>query len=275
MTITTTDQMVDALLNNSERIVVDKSSIANMAAGNFASLWQATGQPAAGATPTAAALCNKGLPGSFNFPDQVAPSTAYFGYLAGLCSNNATTVEFHDRIAHMGGLSGIVTTAQTAALNLHSSGLNPLAERIGDPAFNDIQWWLEVYTTMGATGVNATVNVTYHDGTTGNLTVLALGATPRAGRMYPLNGLNTSGKWIRAINNVTLSATTGTAGNFGFTATRRRVDIAIGLANSQSEKDFIALASGQLPNSSCLFMIMPCSTTSTGLLRMAGKLALG
>ena len=37
--------------------------------------------------------------------------------------------------------------------------------------------------------LNATVTVTYDDGTSGNLTTFAAGGTIRAGRMIPLNQL--------------------------------------------------------------------------------------
>ena len=53
--ITGRDQLIDALANNSSRIVIDKASIANAAVGQYHSLWRATGQPGQGAIPTAAA----------------------------------------------------------------------------------------------------------------------------------------------------------------------------------------------------------------------------
>lgn len=54
MTITTRDGLIDALGNNSDRWVMDKASLANTAAGQFFSLWQATGTPGAGASAAAA-----------------------------------------------------------------------------------------------------------------------------------------------------------------------------------------------------------------------------
>lgn len=279
MTITTADEMLDALWNNSSRIVIDKSSIANALAGGFFSSWRATGQPAQGAIPTTAAICTRTTTGAFGFDSQTDPVKTYGGQLSLLCSNNATTIEFHDRVAHMGGLSLISTTSQTVGLDLTASGLNVPAERIGDANYSDIQWWLEMYGDGGATASNATINVTLNDGTDVNLNTLAVGGTLRTSRMLPLNGLipqpAQSGKWIRDINTVINSASTGTAGNFGFTATRRRFDISCPLANFQSEKDFVALSSGQLSNDTCLQMIVIPTTTTTGTLRGGGKLAHG
>lgn len=278
MTITTLDGMFNALANNSSRLVIDKASIANAAAGQFHSLWRATGQPGQGAIPTAAAVCNSALLGGFNFSQQSAPNTSYVGYLEAVCQNNAVTLEVHDRLMHMGGLNGTLTTAQAVNLDLNGVTADNMANRIGDANYSDVQWWLEWYTDTGATVVNATVAVTYSDGTTGNLTAVSLAATRRASFMQPLNGLipaAQSGKFIRGIVSVTLSATTGTAGSFGVTATRPRVSLASPLANIKWSADWAALPVSEVPNGSCLFLVQIAGTTSTGTVRGGGKIAHG
>ena len=278
MTITTLDGMFNALANNSSRLVIDKASIANAAAGQFHSLWRATGQPGQGAIPTAAAVCNSALVGGFNFSQQSAPNTSYVGYLEVVCQNNAVTLEVHDRLMHMGGLNGTLTTAQAVNLDLNGVTADNMANRIGDANYSDVQWWLEWYTDTGATVVNATVAVTYSDGTTGNLTAVSLAATRRASFMQPLNGLipaAQSGKFIRGIVSVTLSATTGTAGSFGVTATRPRVSLASPLANIKWSADWAALPVSEVPNGSCLFLVQIAGTTSTGTVRVGGKIAHG
>ena len=279
MTITTRDQLINGLGNNSSRLVIDKASIANTAFGQFHSLWRATGQPGQGAIPGAAAVCAHGLPGSFNFTQQVAPSTSYIAYLEGVCSNNATTVEIHDRLIHMGGLNGTLTTLQAVAgMDLNGVTASNMANRIGDANYSDVQWWLEWYADTGATVATATVAVTYNDGTTGNLTAVSLAATRRASFMQPLNGLipaAASGKFIRAVTGVTLSATTGTAGNFGVTATRLRASHGLPVANYKWRANWADLPLSELPNDSALFVVMMPSTTSTGTLRGGGKVAHG
>ena len=278
MTITTLDGMFNALANNNSRLVIDKASIANAAAGQFHSLWRATGQPGQGAIPTAAAVCNSALVGGFNFSQQSAPNTSYVGYLEAVCQNNAVTLEVHDRLMHMGGLNGTLTTAQAVNLDLNGVTADNMANRIGDANYSDVQWWLEWYTDTGATVVNATVAVTYSDGTTGNLTAVSLAATRRASFMQPLNGLipaAQSGKFIRGIVSVTLSATTGTAGSFGVTATRPRVSLASPLANIKWSADWAALPVSEIPNGSCLFLVQIAGTTSTGTVRGGGKIAHG
>lgn len=278
MTITTLDGMFNALANNSSRLVIDKASIANAAAGQFHSLWRATGQPGQGAIPTAAAVCNSALVGGFNFSQQSAPNASYIGYLEAVCQYNAVTLEVHDRLMHMGGLNGTLTTAQAVNLDLNGVTADNMANRIGDANYSDVQWWLEWYTDTGATAATATVNVTYNDGTTGNLTGIALAATRRASFMQPLNGLipaAAAGKYIRAVNSVTLSVSTGTAGNFGVTATRPRVSLASPLANIKWSADWAALPVSEVPNGSCLFLVQIAGATATGTVRGGGKIAHG
>ena len=276
--ITNRDQLIDALANNSTRIVIDKASIANTVAGQYHSLWQATGQPGPGATPTAAANCNQSTTGGMKFSQQTAPAKSYLAYLEATSSNSATTMEVHDRLRHMGGLNGTLTTAQTVGLDFNGVTADNMAERIGDADYSDIQWWLEWYTDTGATVTTATVAVTYNDGTTGNLTGVSLAASRRASFMQSLNGLipaASAGKFIRAVNTVTLSASTGTVGNFGVTATRLRGSLFMPIANAKFSADWANLPINTIPNSACPFIAVLASTTSTGLLRGGGKIAHG
>ena len=278
MAITTRDQLIDAMGNNASRIVIDKANIANAAAGQYLSLWRATGQPGQGAIPANAVTCNNALTGAMNFAQQTAPAASYGAWANAVCSNSAVTIEIHDRLMHMGGLSGIVTIAQTVSVNLNGVTADNMVERKGDANFSDVQWWAEWYTDTGATASNATVAVTYNDGTTGSLTTFAAGGTVRAGRMIPLNNLipaAAAGKFIRSIDTVTLNASTGTAGSFGFTATRPRMTMPLLLANKMEAFDWAQLGLPEIFNSSCLSLIELCSTTSTGTVRGGGKIAHG
>lgn len=279
MTITTRDQLINAMCNNSSRIVIDKASISNAAAGQFHSLWRATGQPGQGAIPGAAAVCSNALLGSLQFTQQTDPATSYLAIMEGLCSNNASTLEVHDRLMHMGGLVGNLATAQTVGIDISANlATSNLDARKGGSDYGDIQWWLEWYTDTGSTAVTATVNVTYNDASTGNLTGVALAATRRASQMIPLNGLipaASAGKYIRGVNTVTLSATTGTAGSFGVTATRYRAALYKPIANARFTADWASLGIPEIPNASCLMCVQVAGTTSTGIVRATGKIIHG
>lgn len=279
MTITTRDGIADALGNNSSRLVVDKASLANAVAGQIFSLWRATGQPAQAAIPTTAAIPTSATLGAMGFANQTAPAESYIDLIALNSGNSAMTPEIHDRVAHMGGLVLNVTTSQAiTGLDVSSGALNLVAARRGDANYSDLQWWLEVYSDGGATASNATINVTYDDASTGNLTVQAVGGTLRAGRLIPLTPLIPTaqqGKFIRGINSVILSASTGTAGNFGFTCTRQRCWLPLPQAFKFELFTWLQTGRPGVPNDSCLFFVMNCGTTSTGTLRGGGKITHG
>ncbi len=279
MTIASLDQLINAMGNNSSRLVIDKARISNTGFTQFHSLWRATGQPGAGAIPAAAATCGNTLLGAVQFAQQTSPATSYLGILEGLCTNAGTTLEVHDRLMHMGGLNGTLATAQTVNVDIAASlGLDNLTNRIGDENYSDVTWWLEWYADTGATVVTATVNVTYNDGTSGNLTGISLPATRRASFMQPLNGLipaADSGKYIRDVNTVTLSATTGTAGNFGVTATRYRAALYKPVADARFTADWAGLGLPEIPNESCLMLVQLATSGTTGIVRATGKIVHG
>lgn len=279
MVISTRDALINALGNNSSRLVIDKASISNAAAGQYHSLFRATGQPGQGAIPAAAAVCDNTLTGAFGFSQQTDPATTYGAWANIACSNGAVTIEVHDRLMHMGGLNGTLTTAQTVNLDVSANlATANLDERKGDANYSDVNWWLEWYSDTGSTAVTITVAVTYNDGSSGNLTGISLAATRRASQMIPLNGYipaAAAGKFIRDVDSVTLSATTGTAGSFGVTATRPRMTMPVPIANKMEIFDWAQLGLPEIFNSSCLFLIQLASTTSTGTVRGGGKLAHG
>jgi hypothetical protein len=279
MAITTRDQLIDALANNSSRVVLDKATLANQVAGRMCSLWTSTGQPAAGANPTAAALCTNALAGAVQFTQQTAPSASYLAHMTMSCTVNAASWEIHDRIAHMGGLVLNSTELQPASGTLiELDTLAPSAARIGDPNYGETQTWLEVYADGGATASNATINVTFDDDTSGDLIVQAVGGTIRRGMCFSVDALRTDaqqGKNIKRINTVTLSANTGTAGNFGFTFTRPRAYCPTNVANKAEVYDWAQLGLPSVPNGACLqFMVVP-TVAASGALRGGGKIAHG
>lgn len=278
MAITTRDGLISALGNNSSRYIIEKASLSNAVANQFYSLWRATGQPGQGAIPTTAATCNNATAGGMNFAQQTSPATSYLAFAAQSAANTGVTVELHDRLAHMGGLNGTLLTAQTVNVDLDSLSSDNVVARRGDVNYSDVQWWLEWYTDTGATASNATVNVTYNDGSSGNLTVVAVGGTLRAGRLISLNALvpaAQSGLFIRDVNTVTLSASTTVAGNFGVTASRLRATIPTDVANKAVYVDWAGLGLPEIYNSSCLWPITMCTTTTTGIVRGSGKIAHG
>lgn len=279
MSIDTLDKLVNALGNNFSDVLIDKVSFTSTAgAGQDHSGWRATGQPGQGAQPTTAAVLNNTSVGGINFTQQTAPAKSYWGGGDYVVGTGGTTIEIHDRLAHMGGLSGTVTTAQTVDLDLNALTANNIVARRGAANFSDVRWWLEWYADTGGTAVTATVNVTYNDGTSGNLSAISLAATRRGTFMQPLNSFipaADSGKFIRDVNTVTLSATTGTAGNFGVTATRRIAGLYCPVANQVFSQDWATGKMAEVVNEACLFPIIRAAGTTAGTVKVAGKVIHG
>lgn len=119
----------------------------------------------------------------------------------------------YDRLLHVSGLSGTVTTAQTVGGTLSRYATT-------DSWANQV--FVEIYTAIGSTSRTISMTYTDQDGNAGITSGTALiGATgfSEQGRMIqiPLAAGDTG---VRAVADVTLSGTTGTAGEFGIVIAR-------------------------------------------------------
>ncbi len=277
MSITTIDGVFNALGTDFQPFIVDKSSIANLVAGQTASLWRATGTPAQGAIPTTAAIPTAATTGAIPLTNQTLPRLKYLSFLSLRNANANTTVDIMDRVAHAGGAVLNVTTSQTG-IAVDVSTLSLPAARRGASNYSGLIWFLEVYTDGGATASNATINVTYNDASTGNLNVVAVGGTLRAGRLIALTPFiptGDQGKFIRGINSVILSASTGTAGNFGFTCCAVTTFLDLPIASKNETGDWARLGHPSIEDDECLMFAITTSTTSSGALFGRGKVTGG
>jgi hypothetical protein len=276
MTITTMEALGFAYDSDYSDVNYSKAGISNAGVGAYVSLWPSVGNPLAGSAPggvgTGPVSCSTATTGAMRFTQQTAPRKSYIaevrytgGQSAGIATNH--TFEIHDRLAHISGLSGISTTTQITAFDFASLSLFNISDRKGDANYSDIQWWLEWYANTGGTASNATLAAVYNDGTSSNLTALPIGGVAvQAGRMIPLNSLVPTadqGKFIRGINSVTLSASTGTTGNFGITATRYRCSVYARTAFKPNRAIWQNLSFPEIYNDSCLFGIQ--LNNSTGI----------
>jgi hypothetical protein len=264
MALDTMDKLV-AMLAAGQNDPIYKSSIANTIAGQLTSLWRAIGMPTQGAIPGAFATCDNALAGGISIPT-LGALKGYIGRIA-LTGSLANTWLLYDRLGHMGGLSGTVTTAQTANVDLVTASGNGRCATNG----SDVEWFIEVYTDMGATAVNATVNYNNQSDAAQNATAIALGATPRASRLYQI--VPNGGDSIKKVNTVTLSASTLTAGSFGVTACSRQCGLGQPIANVSPPGDFAAIGLPEFKQTSCMELVALCTTTSTGT--VMGEIILG
>jgi hypothetical protein len=245
---------------------LQKASLSSQVAATEASLWRATGFPAQGAIPTAAAVCSNSLLGALPLSTRTGAQQRGIVQLAVQMAAIGHTLIGEDRLAHMGGLSGIVTTAQTVNVDV-SGATNNLPERIGAADFSNVEWYLEWYIATGATVSTPTAQVTYHDNTTGSVNIWVNGATALpasvgASRRYKISPTN--GKFIKSIQTVTLSASTGTAGNFGVTAVRRLAHHECTVASALQIRDWSMLALPIVADNACVTFGQMCITTTTG-----------
>jgi hypothetical protein len=251
------DKLV-AGLAKSEKLRFFKPSLSNAVAGQMFSLWRSNGFPTLGGIPGGAGYCGPITVGTWALPTPGVGEKLYLAKLSGSVSVVGQLL-VQDRLAHMGGLVGNVTTDQT--VNLDIAG--PAAQGRCDSDGGGVLWGLEWYTATGGTAVTATVTYTNNLDQTGRTTTVALAATMRASRFLEILP-NVSDARIKSIQSVRLSATTGAAGSFGVTAVRRVAELPLPLVGVGAIADFAALALPDLTGQECLALILLCGTTSTG-----------
>ena len=198
-------------------------NLISLAAGLNGSTWLAS--PFAGSAPTTAVACDNTLTGRIRDYNPAGAATLRLPkitigqYLPG-------TWMICDRLSHTGGLSGIVTTAQTT--NLPTAALPRYTSGIG------VIMCLEIYTVIGTTSTTVSVSYTNTTPTAGRTSSLVLfGATGRREAssciMIPLQEGDLG---VTSVESVTVTATTGTAGNFGVTLFKPLMLIPINPAGS-------------------------------------------
>lgn len=264
MAIATMDALVDGLATG-QTLPFYKPSMTAKGAGTFQSLWTAAGSPGAGATPATGSgqTCSSSTTGALSF---VNPTGGELTYLARALANCGVigSLILYDRLVTTSGLSGTSTGTQT----INSQALTRYTSGTGVSA------WIEWYTATGATASNITLNYTNDAGATGQVAAAATFVqTPVVGQMMPLPLNGNDG--IRIAESITLSASTGTAGNFGVTLMKRLLTIPLPQANSATVMDALSSGLAQIPDSSCLAFMVWCSTTSTGVIHGEISLAQG
>lgn len=188
--------------------------------------------------------------------------------MAQLQGNQVGTWIIADRLCHQGGLSGTVTTAQTT--NLPTAALTRYTNGVG------VIGGYEIYTTIGVTPT--TVTCSYTAAPSGAHTSLAsiIGGTSfaEAGRILPIN-LAASDTGLTAVADVTVLASTGTAGNFGVTLFKPLMIFPV-LPSWVCEYDPLVGLGGNIPiiqPGACLFWMnqgtTPTSTITTMTLGFA------
>jgi hypothetical protein len=212
-------------------------------AGRPASLWTYDGQPGGGVAPTTVAAPDNTTAGALPFVSAGGSRQSWMtqAWATGLVGG---TLILYDRLLHIGGLDGTVTTAQTVggSLTRNTGGDGNIV-------------FAEIYTQIGATARTITMEYTDQAGNTGQTsTAVAIGGTgfreQTRAIFLPLAAGDTG---VRAVASVTLSATTGTAGDFGVTVGKPIGYIGVGAAGAPGWRDYVTGLPGipDIPAGAC------------------------
>lgn len=232
--------------------------------GTLYSLWMNNGIPGTpGAAPGAAAVPTNTTAGALQ---QTDPGGGRQKWLTGIDADalSATTLGtgvliLYDRLFHVSGFSGTVITAQTVQGSPASPALTRYTNGVGN------QIWAEIYTTLGTT--QRTVSCSYTDqagvASTSVATVLGAAGTNGAQMILPLS-LAAGDTGVQAVNTATLSASTGTAGNWGITIAHPLAMVPVGGPGAPSVADMVASFPSlvEVLSGACLALAFMATSTS-------------
>lgn len=212
---------------------VAAGSTAVTVAGRFSSLWQYSGIPSGANAPGAVAAPDNTTTGGLK---QTDPAGGAQKFLLGATAHASQpgTLILYDRLLHISGLDGTSVAAQTVGgtLTRYTSGSTCVGNQI----------WIEIYTLIGATSRTITASYTNQAGTAGQITQAAnIGNTGlrEVQRVIPLT-LASGDTGVEAVASVTLSASTGTVGDFGVTVAHPLLYIPIGATGTGNVRDLIS-----------------------------------
>lgn len=194
------------------------------------------------------------------FPTLPAPTGVRYLAKVEMVAGAASALHIYDRVWSCSGLSGTVATAQ--AITGFPSLTRPDTNGTG------LELWVECYAATGASPANITVQYTNSSNESGRNTVSTAHPTSMAAnRLYPIQW-QSGDTGVRSIQSVTLSATTGTAGNFGVTLLKRIAVVPIPVSNIPIVMDFASLGLPTIQAGAAINMIQQGSggASSSGIL---------
>jgi len=225
--------------------------------GGLLSSWMQVPDPAPSAPTTAAVpsgtLVNGGFGQSDGTNQRISKITTGVQVFMGLI--------LCDRLSHQGGLSGTTTGAQTT--NLDTAALTRYTNGVG------VWAGLEIYTSVGSTATTCTVTYTNTAGGSSTSPAIPFGGTGynTAGRIIPVP-LSSGDVGVKSVQNVNLTASTLTAGNFGVTLFKPLLWLPYSPMYQQMSTDALLGMGGMMPtieNSACLFWVCFPSVNGVGV----------
>jgi len=258
MAVTTRDGLINALASATQGNFFKVSS--TTVSGRTWALFRNNGNPTTSGNPTVTgAALDRTTQGALAIP---APSNVTYLLNVQYANVGQNQLAVFDRLVETGGLSSIVTTAQTVnSVSLparNTSGVN-------------VQIWLEIYSNLGGTA-SATVTASYTNsaGTSGRTATLVGGlpSTATANTTF-LMTLQAGDVGVQSIQSGRTQTSSGTAGNFGFVLRQNLCWITPTLASSTingATYGYPETAMAIVPDAACVELLMVPGTTSSGLL---------
>jgi len=244
-----------------QRVQDTKVSLVTLAGRTFSS-WMTA--PQGGLIPSTSIACTNATIGAMGqqntnttqYLAQVGVNMAQYGY-----------VMLVDRLVHHGGLSGIVAGSQ--ATNLPTATIPR-----GTGSYTGIMAAIEIYGAIGTTTSLVSGSYLNQNGSvsTFKATTIGTGVFNKVGQMIilPLYDGDTG---VQQVNNIALSVSTATAGNFGVTLFRPLMTWAIpNIGGQQLVFDAITSNAMQLTaieNGACLHYIWMTGPALTGVYQSA------
>lgn len=198
--------------------------------------------------------------GFLNFTD--APSGQY-NYVHSINaifpSTSMGTLYFKDCVWFCSGFDGTLTTVQSIT-SFPTLTRNPNNG-------SDLELWLESTTTIGTTGFNITVNYTKSDNTTNAYT-----QTLTSGELTNTSAvrINIPPGGIKSIQSIQLSASSGTAGNFGLCLYRPICELSqprgttFTIPTTRYIADWTKTGLARIENGAAIVIMLASSSSSTG-----------
>lgn len=239
----------------------------------FVSTW--TTRVLGGSAPSTAAACDRTVSGALGQQNGGASQLfACSAELAAFHSSGAYVepsgcVVLADRLSHQGGLSGTSTSTQTT--NLPTAALTRYTDGAGVWAA------IELYTSVGSTTANVTASYTNQAGTAGRTATATMSSSTYASRFaqqMALLSLASGDTGVRSVESVTLSANTGTVGNFGVTLFKPLLFLPMGIVDQFQYDVLRGTLGGGLPeivDDACLYWLLsapPFSFQAAGVTAM-------
>lgn len=197
-----------------------------LAASIEASLWQYEGQPSHGAVPgTTFSNPDNTTAGSLMQASPASSQQQWIHSIVALIGSLSTRAVLYDRLLHISGLSGTVTTAQNinggadATLTRWGPNYTGLG---GNTTGEGNEIFLEIYTAIGVTATTVTAAYKNQAGASKTTQAVTFGGTGRreVDRIVRLP-LAAGDTGVQSVSSVTVLASTGTAGNFGLVVGHR------------------------------------------------------